>query len=81
MFETRENIAGNMKCLNVSQTDERTLKMIQYGNGSQLLQILEQVQKFVDWSPDTVQHTILQILQSEDLENGKICVQFVPHNL
>ena len=37
--------------------------------------------KFVNWSPDTAQQTILQILESEDLENGKICVQIVPHNL
>jgi hypothetical protein len=37
--------------------------------------------KFVNWSPDTVRQTILQILDSEDLENGKICVKFVPHNL
>jgi hypothetical protein len=74
MFETRENIAINMKCLNKSQTDERTLKMIQEGNGSQLPQIRKQMQKFVDWSPDTVQNPFLQILEGEDLENGKICV-------
>ena len=50
-------------------------------NGSQLLQIQKQMQKFVNWSPDTVWQTILQILESEDLENGEICVKLVPHNL
>jgi hypothetical protein len=39
------------------------------------------MQTFVNWSPDTIRQTILQILESEGLGNGKICVQFVPHNL
>jgi hypothetical protein len=32
-------------------------------------------------SPETVRLPILQILEGEDLENGKICVKFGPHNL
>jgi hypothetical protein len=39
------------------------------------------MQNFVNWSADTVRRTVLQILESEALGNGKICVKFVPHNL